>query len=211
MSHTAVPRYHGNGLRVTMRWVRRLMWCAVILTAGSAATAQDQSTSAPARAPAAAAADPTAQSPASLERIRSLLKKDPESLLLRQADIPTLYKIQIIEQQKLDDLLSKIDVGKPGPIPAGGVRMWEEQRRLFNPIDRPLAQPYAAFSTNELITLGVEGLLGRYMAAPALKKLGDTWRGSRENAAKDEVDTAIADFCAKRPDRNDIYLCTSTR
>ena len=144
----------------------------------------------------------------SLDRIRELLR-NAEGLLLRQSDIPTIYKIQIIEQQKLDALLSQIDFGAPGPIPAGGARMWEEQRRLFNPVDHPLVQPYAAFSSNELITLGAEGLLGRYLAAPLLKKIGDSWRNGREEAAKEEVDAAIAAFCGKRPDRNDIYLCNS--
>lgn len=188
-----------------MQWVRGFISCAVLLAGGGHATAQDQPASAPSATAAATASDQ--QQAASLGRIRTLLEKDPESVLLRQADIPTIYKIQIIEQQKLDDLLSNIELGKPGPIPAGGIRMWDEQRRLFNPVDRPLAQPYAAFSSKELVTLGVEGLLGRYLAAPALKKLGESLRNGRENAARDEVDAAIADFCAKRPDRSDIYLC----
>jgi hypothetical protein len=205
MPVTIERRYHGNGPRVTMQRVRRLVFCAVLLAGCAHASAQDQSTSAPAQAPVETA--PPEQTTGSLERIRALLKKDPESVLLRQADLPTIYKIQIIEQQKLDELLSKLEIGNPGPRPWGGNALYEQSWRLFNPVDNPLMQPYAVFSPGELVDVSLKTLLFHFLGKGALKGVDALRDKVRESAAQREVDLAIAQFCEKRPDRSDIKLC----
>src|SRR5262245_231781 len=95
--------------------------------------------------------------PVSLDRIRAGLKKQATESLLIRTEVPADFRIHILEQQKIDDMLSKLDFKSgTGPTPAGGVYGYEQQRRLFNPVDHPLVQPYAAFSGGELITIAIE-------------------------------------------------------
>jgi hypothetical protein len=113
-----------------------------------------------------ATAAETGELPVSLERIREALKKSNPSILSgldRQAD----FRIEIQEKQKLDELLKRLDV-RAGPVPAGGLYMYEQNRMLFNPVDRPLMQPYAAFNGGQLVTIAVQNLLARYLGKPLL-------------------------------------------
>ncbi|PYR35872.1 MAG: hypothetical protein DMF90_12145, partial [Acidobacteria bacterium] len=98
---------------------------------------------------------------------------------------------------------------KSPPAPAGGLYAYEQQRRLFNPTDRPLMQPYAAFSAGEFFTIAAENLLGKYLGAPIANAISSRGRERSDRAAREEVDRAIADYCAGRPDRQNIDLCTS--
>lgn len=145
--------------------------------------------------------------PVSLDRIRDGLRQEVTRSLLRSTDIPADFKIQILEQQKTDDLLSKMEIGKPGPRPFGGTALWEQNRRLFNPVDNPLIQPYAVFSPAELIDVTYKSLLFHYLGKAALQGAGALRDNMRKSAAQREVDVAIAEFCAQRPDRSDIKLC----
>jgi hypothetical protein len=140
--------------------------------------------------------------PVSLDHIRDGLKKPADSSLLRGAELPADFRIEIVEQQKIDEILKKLDF-KSGPAPAGGLYGYEQQRRLFNPTDRPLMQPYAAFSGGELITIALENILGRYLG----QALASASNERAERAAREEVDRNIAAYCASRPDRDDIEIC----
>ena len=73
----------------------------------------------------------------------------------------------------------------------------------------PLAQPYAAFSGSELITVAIENLIGRYLGGRVVNGISDAERARAEHTARQEVDKAITDYCAARPDRSDIQLCIS--
>lgn len=142
--------------------------------------------------------------PVSLSRIREGLKRD--RVLILTSDLPADFKLQIIEQARIDDLMSKLDF-KSGPAPAGGLYGYEQWRQVFNPVDRPLMQPYAAYNGGQLITVALENLIGRFVAS----KVSDAMRARSEREAKDEVNAAIAEYCAQRPDRADIVLCTQPR
>jgi hypothetical protein len=104
--------------------------------------------------------------------------------------------------------MKKLDF-KSGPAPAGGLYGFEQQRRLFSPTDYPLMQPYAAFNGGELITIALENLIARYLGGPALNALTQAARTRAEQAAREEVNREIAAYCAARPDRADIQLCTA--
>jgi hypothetical protein len=177
-----------------MRWTVTLALGLSLLLGGSASAQEPASPDAPTL-------------PVSLERIRDGLKQDVTTSILGRADIPPDFKIQILEQQKIDTLLSTIEFGRPGPVPFGGAALYEQQRRAFNPVDRPLMQPYAAFSPGQLVEVSLTTLLFHYLGKAALKGVGTLRDNVRESAAQREVDLAIADFCAKRPDRSDIQLC----
>jgi hypothetical protein len=145
--------------------------------------------------------------PVSLTHIRVGLKKESGQSLLRDAEWKADFRIEIEEQERINDILSKLDF-KAGPAPAGGLYGYDQQRRLFSPTDRPLAQPYAAFSGGELITIALENLIGRRVAERLSSAVSDARRRGAIQTARDEVDKAIAEFCAGRPDRADIQLCS---
>jgi hypothetical protein len=104
--------------------------------------------------------------------------------------------------------MSKLDFSS-GPAPAGGLYGYDQQRRLFNPTDRPLQQPYAAFSGGELITIAIENLMAKYLGGRALDAVTSAERARAEAQARGEVEAAIAEYCGSRPDRDAIQLCTA--
>ena len=87
--------------------------------------------------------------PVSLDKIRNGLQEKP-GLSLRTIDERPTFRVQILERQKIEELLATLNF-KAGPTPAGGVYMYEQQRQMFNPVDRPLMQPYAAFGPGQLL------------------------------------------------------------
>lgn len=178
-----------------------------ILVAGPAA-GQDPGSSSAGAAQSSAKDDRSSDLPVSLDHIRAGLKRQATDSLLRRAEIPPDFRIQILEQQKIDDMLSKLDFKSgQGPAPAGGLYGYDQQRRLFNPVDRPLAQPYAAFSGGELITIAIQNLIARYLGGRIVEGISNANRARAERAAREEVDRAIAEYCAARPDRAEIQLC----
>src|SRR5437660_662838 len=77
-----------------------------------------------------------------------------------------------------------------------GLYAYEQQRLLWNKTDHPLVQPYAAFSSGQLVTLAVEGLIEKYAGGRALNALTGAQRAKAQGAARAEVSRAIAEFCA---------------
>ena len=181
------------------------------LLSGSAALAQEPSASSPTAAPESSNADvQSGDLPVSLDHIRDGLKRQATDSILKRVEIPPDFRIQILEQQRINDLLSKLDFKHlNAPAPAGGLYGYDQQQRLFNSVDHPLVQPYAAFSGSELITVAIENLIARYLGGRVVNGISDAERARAEHAARQEVDQAIADYCAARPDRSDIQLCIS--
>jgi len=180
---------------------------AAALVAGPA-SAQDPQVSS-SGTPASSAEDAPTQSglPVSLDHIREGLKRT-DSPLLHANELPADFRLEIVEQQKIDELLKKLDF-KTGPAPGGGLYGYEQQQRLFNPTDHPLQQPYAAYSGSEFFTIAAENLIGKYLGGPLVKAVSGALRGRAENAAREEVDREIDAYCAARPDRAEIQLCTT--
>src|SRR5262249_38048030 len=134
---------------------------ALILT--QRATAQDAGRpDQPAPAPTSTTSPTAPQSPStaiegqeSLDRIRKALESHP----LRGVQLPEAdFRVEIRERMRIEDLLSTLDF-KAGPVPPGGLYGYEQQRVMFNKVDQPLMQPYAAFSSGELITIALENLI----------------------------------------------------
>jgi hypothetical protein len=138
--------------------------------------------------------------PVSLDRIREALKRAPDQSVLR--DLPPDFRVHILERERLNDIMSKLDFKSP-PAPAGGLYAYEQQRRLFNPTDKPLMQPYAAFSAGEFFTVAAENLLGKYLGS----RIANSGRADR--AAREEFERAVSEYCAGHPDRQNIELCTN--
>ena len=95
-------------------------------------------------------------------------------------------------------------------MPAGGLYAYEEQRRLFPSVDNPLVQPWAAFNASQMLTLTLENLVRRYLGDRTKGALSDAKRGRAENAAREEVAQALAEFCAAQPRQGvDIQACAA--
>lgn len=190
---------------------------AAILTSASLHAQQPQPSSVESSAPAAKAKEPPAvpaqnsaeipvTMPISLERIRQGLAKPAPPLLLRfnkTAD----FRTEVREQQRLNEIIASLDF-KAGPVPAGGIYAYEQQRLMWNPVDHPLMQPYAAFSGGELITLALENMIRTYLGGQAIDALSGAKRAHDEAAARTEVARAIADYCAAQPNGGaGILIC----
>ena len=166
--------------------------------------AQEAASSAGAEKP--AVQDAGADLPVSLDRIRDGLKK-PQELSLRNLDVKADFSVRVDEQRRIDALMSKLDF-RSGPAPAGGLYGYEQQRRLFNPTDRPLQQPYAAYSGAEFTTVAIENLIAKYLGGHLLKVVASAERSRAEEQARAEVAEAVAAYCEGRSDREDILICS---
>jgi hypothetical protein len=174
------------------------------MLAGAPVAAQDGKPSPP---PSAEDARPD-QLPVSLERIREGLATGPSTLNLSALEKPPDFKVEVQERRVLEEILATLDF-KTGPAPAGGLYAYEQQQRLFNPVDRPLAQPYAAFSPWEAITIAIENLIGRYLGGRLAEAVSSAERAKAEAAARRDVAGAIEKYCAADPERaKRLSICT---
>jgi len=144
-------------------------------------------------------ADVKSELPVSLERIRTGLEQpttrklfsgDAVKGLDKQAD----FRAAIEERRKIEELLATLDF-RSGPVPAGGLYAYEQQRLTTPPVDNPLAQPYAAFNQGQLLTILVENLAGKYLGGQAANAISRSARERAETAARREVEDAVAEYC----------------
>jgi hypothetical protein len=180
---------------------------------GAPAAAQDGKPLKPSSATTSAEDAARTDLPVSLERIREGLATGSGSskLSLSALEKPPDFKVEVQERRALEDILSTLDF-KTGPTPAGGLYWYEQQRQLFNPVDRPLAQPYAAFSPAEAITIAIENLIGKYLGGRLGEMASNAERAKAEAAARRDVAGAIEKYCAADPERaKRLSICTSTR
>ena len=138
---------------------------------------------------AALAADPVAAQggeppldlPVSLERIREGLAADKPSIL-DALDTQPNFRVEVQENRPNFAEMFSPDSFKGGPVPAGGLYAYEQQRMLFPNSTVPL------FSFD---TLPVFRAL--------VNVIGDMRRARSAAAARAEVERAMADFCAAQP------------
>jgi acyl-CoA hydrolase len=57
-------------------------------------------------------------------------------------------------------------------------------------------QPYSAFNQGQLATILIENLLEQYFGGRMIKGIADASRARAEEAAREEVQRALAEFCA---------------
>jgi hypothetical protein len=180
------------------------------------AYAQDAQASSP-QPPASAAKDTApATLPVSLDKIKEALKQPPTALSLRTIDETPTFRVQIVERQKIEELLASLFLKTtPGPLggytPGGGLYGFEQQRQMFPASSNPMRQPYAAFSQGELLTILIENLVGRYLGGKAIDAVSNAERARAEAAAKEEVRSAVAQYCAAQPNAGaGLQICGTT-
>ncbi len=182
---------------------------AAILLASPAFAQSGQTSSAgvPASSQPDAGPAPSPQLPVSLDKIRGALERPPPGQLFRGVDEKPTFRIEILERQRIEELLSTLDF-KSGPTPPGGVYGYEQQRVMFPSVDYPLAQPYAAFSQGQLLTILFENAIGKYIVDRAGSSIKKAIHERSEATVRREVDEAIAEYCAGKPDGGvGIQLC----
>jgi hypothetical protein len=139
--------------------------------------------------------------PVSLDKIREGLSQPAPAEPLKglTADELPTFRVNITEQQKFDELMAKIKFDKPGPQVAGGVYAYDQYQRIFPRIDNPRVQPYGAFTTGEIATLGVEALIEKYIAQKMAHVISGALRAQAEREAREEVARSLAEFRAAQP------------
>lgn len=151
----------------------------------------------------ASPADPSPQKPApqaldvpvSLDRIRDALAQPPPAEPLKGLDERPTFRLQIVERRRFEQLMEAIKFdGGGGPEVFGGRANYEMQRLLFPPVDNPLVQPYAAFSTSEVLTLAAEALAEKLVTPKISQMFSELLRGQTEREAREEVARALAAF-----------------
>jgi hypothetical protein len=165
------------------------------------ALAQESQTSANSslsQPPASPRQDESLSLPVSLDRIKDALAQAPAVPLIRLDDLPH-FKLEVRERQriKIEDLIATMDF-RSGPAVAGGPYAFEQNRLVHPTVDNPLRQPYAAFSQPELLTIVIENLAMKYLGGKALNAVTSAERARAEQAARDEVQRALADFWASQ-------------
>src|SRR5262245_59134962 len=146
--------------------------------------------------------------PVSIDKIKEQLQQ-PAALAIRVPDEGATFRVQILEKQRIEELIASLRFPQ-GPVPAGGVQMQEMQRLWFNPVDNPLVQPLAAFNQGELLTILIENLVGKYVGGRALSAVSKMERARAEAAAREEVHSAIEQYCNAQPNAGSgIALCAS--
>jgi hypothetical protein len=134
--------------------------------------------------------------PVSLDRIRGALAQPPAETLKGLNEQPT-FRLEVQEHQRFEQLMDKIKFeGGGGPEVAGGRASYELQRLLFPPVDNPLVQPYAAFSTGEVLTLGAEAIVEKLVIEKMAHVFGNMLRAQAEREAREEVARNLAAFQA---------------
>jgi hypothetical protein len=138
--------------------------------------------------------------PVSLDKIREGLSQPAPAEPLKglgPGEQPT-FRVTISEQQKFEQMLSKIKWDPPGPQVAGGIYAYEQQERMFPRINNPRVQPYSAFTTGEVATLAVEALIEKYVAEKMKNVVGTALREQAEREARDEVARSLAAYWASQ-------------
>jgi hypothetical protein len=188
-----------------------LLFTAILL-ASPAAAQSPASSSRPEKPETGDSQDPPATTPdepklpVSVAKIREALETPP-LLSLRTIDERPVFRIQIQERQRLEELLATLNF-KAGPVPAGGVYMAEQNRIMFPPVDNPLRQTLGAFNQSELLTILIENLVGKYLGGKAVNGISKGERTRAEAAAKDEVRAAVAQYCSAQPNSGaSIQIC----
>ena len=139
--------------------------------------------------------------PVSLDRIREALAQAPPAEPLKGLNEQPTFRLQIQERQKINLLMDSIKFdGGGGPEVAGGRANYEMQRLLFPPVDNPRVQPYAAFSTGEILTLAAEALVEKLVAQKVSHLFSGMLGAQTEREAREEVARSLAAFVVAHPD-----------
>jgi hypothetical protein len=194
-------------MRLTVLLFTAILSAAPIRAQTPAASSGEEAPSAPQDVP----QNPDSGSlPVSLDKIRGALQQK-QAITLRTLDERPTFRVQILERQRIEELLATLNFKSSSPAPAGGLYGYEQQRQMWNPVDNPMMQPFAAFNQGELLTIALENLIGKYVMGPAVTSVKNVIKTSQATAAREEVRQAIVDYCAAQPSNGaGITICETS-
>jgi len=137
--------------------------------------------------------------PVSVDKIRQALEQPPAPPLRGLDEQPT-FRVEIRETQRLEELMQSLTFDT-GPVPPGGVYGYDQQQSIWSKQQHPEMQPYGAFSQGQLLTIALENLLEKYLAAHIGHAIADSQRAAAEAAAREEVRRALDAFWAAQAAR----------
>lgn len=191
---------------------------AVVLAAATVGAQQAATSQKPADPPSSSEATgpadtqpsstPSGELPVSLDRIREGLAKPAPGSTLKNVELKADFVVRVEERAHFLKILDSLKI-ESGPAPLGGLRAHEQRERAFPKSERPLMQPYAAFSGGELLTLAIQGLAQKYLGGALINAVSNAQRASAERAARQEVASAVAEYCEAQVDGGQsLHLCT---
>ena len=161
---------------------------AFIITAVPARALAQSATDAPSRAPsepASSAINPD-RLPIDIDKIQRAVSRRPAIRLETQRSV---FRIEIFGRKPtIEDILGR-DYLK-GPAPAGGMTH-QEFLNMVTPKD---VQGYAAFSNGQAITVAATSLALQWALQKAIQKYTDAKEDRAREAAKREVEEALAEL-----------------
>jgi hypothetical protein len=157
------------------------MSIAVLLVSGALALAQEAT-------PQTGTAH-VADLPVSIDHIREALERPASTQLSLRVVIPD-FVVTVTERERFEKLAPPWDF-RSGPVPPGGLYAYEQRQRTGVAFTQPLVSV-------DLLAIG-RGIAGAISGARS---------AHRADAAHDEVQRAIAEYCAAQPNAGaGIQLC----
>jgi hypothetical protein len=192
-----------------------LPWSALPASAQEAGSSPVADRSSPAQDGTEAArtshAAPATSLPTSIDRIKRDLERAESGEGLRGLNQTPHFKVQVVETSKPNWVPKFSDEDFSSPAVPGGNYAYELQQLMFPKTRDPLAQPYAAFSQGELLTVSLTTLLQQLLTPKVLSAVQQAQRAHNEEAARAELARALAEYCAAQPDNGaGIFGCDGT-
>ena len=154
--------------------------------------------------------------PVSLDRIREGLSHPPSpdqpSLrsLSERADFSVTIQENLKDRITFQKRLELLDVSG-GPTPVGGLYAHEQQRMLSR-MNRPYEfQPSAGFTGGELLQVAITSALSKLLGPQLANMFEELTQSGAERAAREEVERAVAAYCARQPHGGDDIAICNTR
>ena len=133
---------------------------------------------------------PRSNLPVSLDKISEALQQPP-TLSLRTLDERPTFRVQILERQKIEELLATLNFkSRARHRPAASTWLRAAAADVSTPSIARCMQPYAAFSSGELLTILIENLVGKYLGGKAINAVSKPSARAPRRPRKEEVRSA---------------------
>jgi hypothetical protein len=166
-----------------MKHVVCLVLMAVFVTAPPSVLAQVNGGASAAAEPAPPALDPD-DLPVSIEKIQRALSRQPAIRVTEQRPV---FRVEVFGRKPTIEEILGPDFHR-GPVAHGGMTH-QEFLNMVTPKD---VQGYAAFTNKEAAVVAVTSFAFQYALAKAIKKFQEARQEREREAAKREVDEALA-------------------
>jgi len=146
-----------------------------------------------------AAAVPATSLPVSLGNIKRGLARAAAGDGLRSLNQTPTFKTHVVERERNWVNPFASDDFRSPTVGGGGNYAYEMQLVQFPKSRNPLAQPYAAFNSSELLQVSITTLVQQLLAPKVVEGAQSAARRHAQEAAREELERALAEYCAVQP------------